>query len=124
MVLSTRPRCCSLPERTSRIQAHGESGAYARRGSRALHDRNLDAVQGNRVHCLRYCNRLWILQKTVVKDGRDSLKNIIACFVLMLMLLPAAAFAEDPLMERPHWSLEIKGGTFAPVLENWSQFYG
>jgi hypothetical protein len=52
------------------------------------------------------------------------LKNIIAFFILILMLLPSAAFAEDPLLEQPHWSVEVKGGMFAPVLENWSQFYG
>jgi hypothetical protein len=40
----------------------------------------------------------------------------------MLMLLPSAAFAEDPLLEQPHWSLEVKGGKFAPALEGWSQF--
>jgi len=51
------------------------------------------------------------------------LKYIIAFFILMLMLLPSAAMAEDPVLEQPHWSLEVKGGRFAPVLENWSQFY-
>jgi hypothetical protein len=52
------------------------------------------------------------------------LKNIVAFFILMLLLLPSAAFAEDPLLSQPHWSLEVKGGMFAPVLENWAQFYG
>ncbi len=32
--------------------------------------------------------------------------------------------AEDPLLEQPHWSLEVKGGKFAPALEHFSQFYG
>jgi hypothetical protein len=40
------------------------------------------------------------------------------------MLLPSVALAEDPLQEQPHWSLEVKGGSFTPALENWSQFYG
>jgi hypothetical protein len=52
------------------------------------------------------------------------LKNSIVLFVFMLMLLPTAAFAADPVLAQPHWSLEVKGGMFAPVLENWSQFYG
>ena len=52
------------------------------------------------------------------------MKNIIALFILVLMLPPLAAFAEDPLTAEPHWSLEVKGGMFTPVLENWAQFYG
>jgi hypothetical protein len=52
------------------------------------------------------------------------LKNIIAFFIFMLMLLPSAAMAEDPLQEQPHWSLEVKGGRFAPKIQGWSDFFG
>ncbi|MCK9417790.1 MAG: MXAN_2562 family outer membrane beta-barrel protein [Nitrospirae bacterium] len=52
------------------------------------------------------------------------MKNIIAFLILMFMILPSAAMAEDPILRQPHWSLEVKGGRFTPVLENWSQFYG
>jgi len=47
-------------------------------------------------------------------------------FILILVLLisPAALFAEEPIAERPHWSLEIKGGDFIPDIDNWSQYYG
>ncbi len=50
--------------------------------------------------------------------------SISAFFILMLMIVPSAAMAEDPLMEQPHWSLEVKGGMFSPVLDSWSEFYG
>ncbi len=41
----------------------------------------------------------------------------------MLFLVPAIAYAADPA-DQPHWSVEVKAGTFAPALENWRQFYG
>lgn len=44
--------------------------------------------------------------------------------LLILLLLPSAAFAAEPLLDQPHWSLEVKGGTFAPALANWAQYYG
>ena len=50
------------------------------------------------------------------------MKNII--FVLLILMLPAAAYAEAPATERPHWSLEVKGGTFVPDIADWSTFYG
>jgi hypothetical protein len=43
--------------------------------------------------------------------------------LLVLMLLPSAAMAEDTILEQPHWSLEVKGGTFTPALDKWSQYY-
>lgn len=44
--------------------------------------------------------------------------------IVLLIALPSALFAADiqPL-ERPHWSLEFKGGTFVPELENFSTYY-
>jgi hypothetical protein len=42
----------------------------------------------------------------------------------MLVFLPAAVLAAEPLQEQPHWSFEAKGGNFAPSLANWRQIYG
>ena len=44
--------------------------------------------------------------------------------ILVLIISPATLLAAEPIAERPHWSLEIKGGDFIPDIENWSQFYG
>lgn len=44
--------------------------------------------------------------------------------IVLAILVPAAAYGAEPSPGRPHWSLELKGGTFAPVLEHWSQYYG
>ena len=43
---------------------------------------------------------------------------------MVLVLLPVGAFAADPLMEQPHWSLEVKGGRFIPAIDNWQTYYG
>lgn len=48
----------------------------------------------------------------------------ILLLLLVVLSVPAAGYAEEQLLDRPHWSLEIKGGTFAPDLDNWAQFYG
>ena len=45
-------------------------------------------------------------------------------FLLMLVLLPMLAFAEDQQVDRPHWSLEFKGGSFTPSLPDFQKFYG
>lgn len=44
--------------------------------------------------------------------------------IIALILLPAAAYAADPLKSPAHWSLEVKGGIFVPEIENWSTYYG
>jgi hypothetical protein len=44
--------------------------------------------------------------------------------MLLALLVPAAVYGAEPLPDRPHWSLELKGGTFAPVLDNWAYYYG
>lgn len=44
--------------------------------------------------------------------------------VAMLFLLPSTALAAQTLTERPHWSLEVKGGQFYPDIENWKDYYG
>jgi hypothetical protein len=48
-------------------------------------------------------------------------------FILLLILasiVPTAALAVDQLQDNPHWSVEVKGGKFAPVLADWATFYG
>jgi hypothetical protein len=52
------------------------------------------------------------------------LKNIYSFIIFMLLFLPSLAMAEDPILGQPHWSLEVKGGRFAPSLGNWSRYYG
>ena len=42
---------------------------------------------------------------------------------VVLLLLPSVAAAAER-WDRPHWSLELKGGAFFPATENWSKFYG
>jgi hypothetical protein len=32
--------------------------------------------------------------------------------------------ATDPQQDRPHWSLELKGGYFYPAADDWATFYG
>ena len=46
-------------------------------------------------------------------------------FILLLIVffVPAVVHAVDPLLDQPHWSLEIKGGMFTPALSNWALYY-
>jgi hypothetical protein len=44
--------------------------------------------------------------------------------IAALILVPALARADEPLLEQPHWSLEVKGGFFYPDIDNWETFYG
>jgi hypothetical protein len=50
------------------------------------------------------------------------LKNII--FILLCFILPAIASAESIDDDRPHWSVEVKGGIFYPAIDGWAAFYG
>ena len=50
------------------------------------------------------------------------MKNII--LILLFIFLPAAAFAEALAEDRPHWSAEVKGGTFTPEIDGWAAYYG
>ena len=43
-------------------------------------------------------------------------------FVSIMMSLSAQAAEQD--LDRPHWSLELKGGIFVPAIENWGTYYG
>ncbi len=42
----------------------------------------------------------------------------------MIVLVPAVVYAEDQQAERPHWSVELKGGSFTPDLPDFQKFYG
>jgi hypothetical protein len=42
----------------------------------------------------------------------------------LLMLAPGVLLAAEPAVDRPHWSLELKGGAFFPDTAGWSRFYG
>jgi len=44
--------------------------------------------------------------------------------LLLALTVPAVAYAEEPLLAGPSWSLELKGGMFAPALDDWSRYYG
>lgn len=43
---------------------------------------------------------------------------------LLFILIPTFALAADTRPDRPHWSLELKGGAFFPSAPNWSNSYG
>ena len=43
--------------------------------------------------------------------------------LLIVFFVPAIVHAADPLLEPPHWSLEFKGGMFAPALADWALYY-
>jgi hypothetical protein len=43
--------------------------------------------------------------------------------LLMIVLVPALAHAADPQLDRPHWSVEIKGGIFEPDLPDFEKYY-
>ncbi len=50
------------------------------------------------------------------------MKKFILIFVLIIS--PTVLLAAEPIAERPHWSIEVKGGDFIPDIDNWSQSYG
>ena len=45
-------------------------------------------------------------------------------YALLLIMIPLAAQAAEPLPERSRWSLELKGGVFIPAIDNWATYYG
>lgn len=53
---------------------------------------------------------------------------LLGAYVLSIIAgLFCASFASAgdlPLVERPHWSVEVKGGYFTPAADNWSAYYG
>jgi len=44
--------------------------------------------------------------------------------MLFLNVTALSAQAAEPALERPHWSLELKGGVFIPDIDNWATYYG
>jgi hypothetical protein len=40
------------------------------------------------------------------------------------LCVPIFVSAAEPVVERPHWSLELKGGVFYPGASDWSKYYG
>jgi len=44
--------------------------------------------------------------------------------LLLIMMMPLSVQAAEQAAERPHWSLELKGGIFIPAIDNWSTYYG
>lgn len=49
-------------------------------------------------------------------------KILLAAFI---MVIPAGALAaSEPVLDRPLWSLEVKGGYFFPAVDNWKTYYG
>ncbi len=43
---------------------------------------------------------------------------------VLILTLPAGAFAAAPPVDQPHWSLEFKGGWFYPDIDTWEANYG
>jgi hypothetical protein len=52
------------------------------------------------------------------------LKRIILGVLFLSIMMPLAVRAADQAQERPHWSLEVKGGIFIPDIDNWATYYG
>jgi hypothetical protein len=50
------------------------------------------------------------------------LKKIFVLLAVLLLSTPALAGAQT--LEKPHWSLDVKGGAMTPALENWAYYYG
>ena len=42
---------------------------------------------------------------------------------ILAIILPCFSFAAEARPDRPHWSLELKGGAFLPQAGDWSRFY-
>lgn len=50
------------------------------------------------------------------------MKKIILLLLLM-SIIPVVSFGADSVLDKTNWSLEVKGGNFAPALDNWAQYY-
>jgi hypothetical protein len=48
----------------------------------------------------------------------------IILLAILILALPAVALAAALPVDRPHWSLEVKGGYFYPDIDNWKAYYG
>ncbi len=45
-------------------------------------------------------------------------------YLLVILLFPCAIVNAETVLDRPHWSFELKGGLFVPSFDTWSSFYG
>ena len=52
------------------------------------------------------------------------MKRALSGVLLLLIMMPLVAQPAEQASERPHWSLELKGGVFIPAIDNWSTYYG
>ena len=52
------------------------------------------------------------------------MKRALSGVLLLLIMMPLVAQSAEQALERPHWSLELKGGVFIPAIDNWSTYYG
>lgn len=52
------------------------------------------------------------------------MKRFILGALLFSILMSLTAQAAEQPLERPHWSLEVKGGVFIPAIDNWTTYYG
>ena len=52
------------------------------------------------------------------------MKRIILGALVLFITMCLSAQAAERDMDRPHWSLELKGGVFIPAIENWATYYG
>ena len=69
---------------------------------------------------LCWCALFW-RRKVSSTRSRELTKLLLTLF---LIILPALAQGAEVRPDRPHWSLELKGGVFLPDTANWSTFYG
>jgi hypothetical protein len=62
----------------------------------------------------------------LTERGPENILLFGAILLLMAVLVaPKSGYsATDPLPDRPHWSLELKGGYFQPAADNWATYYG
>lgn len=60
-------------------------------------------------------------RKLLLHSGRRALSKFV--LTLLLIIVPSLALGAETRTDRPHWSLELKGGAFFPGTANWSKFY-
>ncbi|HEY5514447.1 MAG TPA: MXAN_2562 family outer membrane beta-barrel protein [Geomonas sp.] len=60
-------------------------------------------------------------RKLLLHSGRRALSKF--TLTLLLIIVPSLALGAETRSDRPHWSLELKGGAFFPGTANWSKFY-
>lgn len=53
-----------------------------------------------------------------------SLLTIRVAFLFAVLLMPHTVLAAEPLPDQPRWSMEVKGGSFYPDIDDWETYYG